>query len=115
LTFDHTIGMKTRFGPDWPGRRCDAKTRSGGECQKAAIRGKARCRNHGGLSSGPKTPAGLANMRRKKTSHGQYVGPNHPDYPTPGPLWKGRKKRKSGREWRGSARLLRKLEARLYG
>jgi predicted metal-dependent hydrolase len=24
------VGIKTRFGPDWPGARCGAKTRSGG-------------------------------------------------------------------------------------
>ena len=27
---------------------CGAKTRAGGECQKQALKGKKRCRNHGG-------------------------------------------------------------------
>jgi hypothetical protein len=30
--------------------KCNAKTRSGTPCQKAPIRGKVRCRLHGGLS-----------------------------------------------------------------
>jgi hypothetical protein len=30
--------------------RCGALTRSGGECQRPAIRGRGRCRLHGGLS-----------------------------------------------------------------
>jgi hypothetical protein len=28
--------------------RCGAKTRSGGSCRSAAVRGKSRCRMHGG-------------------------------------------------------------------
>ncbi len=48
-------GKPWRLGPDWPGRRCLAKTRSGGQCQCPAMKGKARCRIHGGLSTGPRT------------------------------------------------------------
>ena len=33
------IGLATRFGPDWPGKRCLAKTRRGTECQRPAITG----------------------------------------------------------------------------
>ena len=32
--------------------RCLARTRSGAECQSPAVRGKKRCRMHGGLSPG---------------------------------------------------------------
>lgn len=32
--------------------RCGAKTRSGAPCKAPAIRGKARCRMHGGKSPG---------------------------------------------------------------
>lgn len=32
--------------------RCLAKTRSGGECQSPAVKGKRRCRMHGGTNSG---------------------------------------------------------------
>jgi hypothetical protein len=39
--------------------RCGAKTRTGGTCQCPAIRGRARCRIHGGLSTG--APKGAKN------------------------------------------------------
>ncbi|MFC3162855.1 HGGxSTG domain-containing protein [Ciceribacter thiooxidans] len=42
-----------RFGPDWPGRRCLAKTRAGYQCQKPALKGKARCQLHGGRAGAP--------------------------------------------------------------
>lgn len=42
-----------RFGPDWRGRRCHAKTRSGHQCQKPALKGKARCQLHGGRAGAP--------------------------------------------------------------
>ena len=31
-----TIGVEWRFGPDWPGQRCGAKTRQGTACQRPA-------------------------------------------------------------------------------
>ena len=39
---------------------CGAKTRKGTPCARRAVEGKARCPNHGGLSTGPKTPEGRA-------------------------------------------------------
>jgi hypothetical protein len=42
--------------------RCGAKTRAGGTCQVRVELGKARCRFHGGLSTGPKTKAGRARI-----------------------------------------------------
>ena len=53
-------GHATRFGPDWPGQRCLAKTRQGTPCQNPAIRGRGRCKLHGGRSAGPRTPEGKA-------------------------------------------------------
>ena len=38
-----TIGVQTRFGPNWPGIRCLAKTRRGTECQRAAYKHNGRC------------------------------------------------------------------------
>jgi hypothetical protein len=46
-----------RFGPDWPGRRCGAKTRRGGACQKPALKNNARCQLHGGKGGAPSGPA----------------------------------------------------------
>lgn len=37
---------------------CMALTRSGTECRAGRVPGKNRCRNHGGLSTGPVTPEG---------------------------------------------------------
>ncbi len=50
--------------------RCGAKTRAGTPCQQAAMRGKQRCRMHGGGSTGPRTPEGMERMRRSKIKHG---------------------------------------------
>ena len=52
--------------------RCGAKTRSGVPCAKFPIEGKRRCRLHGGLSTGPKTPAGRAAISAANTKHGRY-------------------------------------------
>ena len=65
------VGRATRFGRDWPGKRCLAKTRRGTPCQKAALKGKARCRLHGGLSTGPRTPEGKARSIAAHTKQGR--------------------------------------------
>jgi len=49
--------------------RCGAHTRCGGECRQPAMR-NGRCRLHGGLSTGPRTSAGLARSRRARWKHG---------------------------------------------
>jgi hypothetical protein len=49
--------------------RCGARTRCGGECRQPAMP-NGRCRLHGGLSTGPRTPAGLARSRRSRWKHG---------------------------------------------
>ena len=46
------IGLKTRFGPDWPGVRCGALTKAGGSCQRPAVKQAGRCARHGGKSTG---------------------------------------------------------------
>jgi hypothetical protein len=65
------IGLVTRFGPDWPGKRCLAKTRRGTECQRPAITGAGRCRLHGGRSTGPRTKEALARITAANTKHGR--------------------------------------------
>ena len=52
--------------------RCGARTRSGRACLAPAIRGKRRCRMHGGRSTGPRTPEGLARSRRARWKHGRF-------------------------------------------
>ena len=67
------LGSKTRFGPDWPGLRCLAKTRRGTECQKPAIRGKARCQMHGGRSTGPNTDEGKHMIYEANVRNGKFT------------------------------------------
>lgn len=49
------ICVDTCFGPKRPVDRCNARTRRGTECQKNPMKGKKRCRIHGGASTGPRT------------------------------------------------------------
>ena len=51
--------------------RCGAKNRRGTRCQCPAM-SNGRCRLHGGLSTGPKTAAGIERIRRAVTKHGKY-------------------------------------------
>ena len=66
-----TIGLETRFGPNWPGVRCGAKTRSGGKCQRPAVKQTGRCTRHGGKSTGPRTQAGRDKIAALHTTHGR--------------------------------------------
>lgn len=50
---------------------CAAKTRRGTRCRCRAM-ANGRCRLHGGLSTGPKTAAGIERIRRAITKHGRY-------------------------------------------
>ena len=52
-------------------QRCGAKNRRGTPCQCPAMP-NGRCRLHGGLSTGPKTPAGVERIRQAVTKHGRY-------------------------------------------
>jgi hypothetical protein len=51
-------------GPMLTSPRCGAKTRTGGPCRAAAVRGKRRCRMHGG-TPGSGAPSGNQNARRR--------------------------------------------------
>ena len=66
-----TPGLETRFGPDWPGVRCGARTKSGGECQRPAVKRTGRCSRHGGKSTGPRTQAGRDKIAALHTTHGR--------------------------------------------
>jgi hypothetical protein len=66
-----TIGVHTRFRPNWPGVRCLAKTRRGTECQSAAYKHNGRCRLHGGLSTGARTLEGLKRISEANLKHGR--------------------------------------------
>src|SRR5262245_16803070 len=51
-----------RYRLDRP--RCGARTRQGTSCQAAGIGKGGKCRNHGGLSTGPRTPEGRQRSAR---------------------------------------------------
>ena len=47
---------------------CNAKTRSGGSCQKPPLQGKSRCRLHGGLSLSGKAHPNYTHGKRSKSA-----------------------------------------------
>ena len=65
------LGINTRFGPNWPGIRCLAKTRRGTKCQRAAYKRNGRCGLHGGLSTGARTLDGLKRISEANLKHGR--------------------------------------------
>ena len=67
------IGSATRFGPDWPGQRCGARTKAGIPCQRPAVKLTGRCTRHGGKSTGPRTKDGIARIVAAKTTHGRLT------------------------------------------
>ena len=67
------LGTATRFGANWPGKRCGAKTRRGTPCQRPAHKINGRCSLHGGLSTGPKTIEGLQRISEANVRHGRYI------------------------------------------
>ena len=73
--FQHVseLGKATRFGPNWPGKRCLAKTRKGTPCQRPAFKHNGRCSLHGGLSTGAKTTDGLKKISDANLKHGKYT------------------------------------------
>lgn len=59
---DNTGATKRGIPADYDGSNpalCNARTQSGRPC-RAAKRAHGRCKWHGGLSTGPKTPVGKA-------------------------------------------------------
>ena len=67
------LGKATRFGPNWPGKRCLAKTRKGTPCQRPAFKHNGKCRLHGGLSTGAKTADGLKRISDANLKHGRHT------------------------------------------
>ena len=70
------------INPMMVSRRCGAKTRAGGSCRAPAMRGKRRCRMHGG-APGSGAPRGNRNARR----HGVFTGTRSPSASGSGRCW----------------------------
>ena len=98
---DVNIGIGRRFGANWPGQRCGAKTRRGTACQRPANKKNGRCRLHGGPSTGPRTEDGRARIPAANLRHGKF---------TKEKLEKRRKNAAKGRKIR---RELRQMEREL--
>ena len=73
FTKGNTVGLSTRFGDQWQGVRCGAKTRSGSECRRPAYKVNGKCYLHGGASTGPRTEGGLASLPQARTKHGKFT------------------------------------------
>lgn len=69
----HSYGVATRFGPDWPGERCGARTKAGTPCQRPAVKKTGRCTRHGGKSTGPRTEEGRAQIAAAQFKHGRLT------------------------------------------
>lgn len=79
----HDEPHETRAGFGWlrngntPGDfrrapRCLATNRAGKPCMAPALKGRKRCRLHGGWSAGPRSPEGLARSRAARLEHGFF-------------------------------------------
>ena len=99
FTKGNLVGLETRFGADWLGRRCGARTRSGAACRKAAMTGRARCRNHGGCATGALTEGGLARIAAAQTKHGRLTKEKRAE---------ARQRAQVGREIRAELRVIEK-------
>ena len=51
---------------------CGARTRAGQQCKAPAMT-NGRCRMHGGASTGPRTPEGLARLRAARMRTGLHT------------------------------------------
>ena len=67
------IGSATRFGPEWAGARCGARTKAGTSCQRPAVKRTGRCTRHGGKSTGPRTEEDRARIAAAQTKHGRLT------------------------------------------
>ena len=54
-------------------KKCGAKNRKGLPCGNAPIKGRNRCKFHGGRTTGPKTQAGKDRSKMNSVTHGVYV------------------------------------------
>lgn len=60
--YSHPPPVFPALPDDLRGLACGAKTRAGTPCKRLDIYLSGRCKLHGGLSTGPKTPEGKAKV-----------------------------------------------------
>ena len=61
---------KYPFPPEYYTFTCSARTRAGTPCKRRDLYANGRCKLHGGMSTGPKTPQG----RRQSAENGHRGG-----------------------------------------
>jgi len=70
-----TLGRRIRC------TQCNAQSkRTKQQCKAPAIKGKTKCRFHGGKSTGPKTEAGRARVAAANTVHGRETRAKRAEY-----------------------------------
>jgi hypothetical protein len=74
--------------------RCGARNRQGEPCRAPAMRGRKRCRLHGGKSTGARTKAGIQRIRAAHWKHGARSARLQADYRK----WKRRQEAKETAE-----------------
>ena len=71
-TLDQRDAVREAHHRRMHGPRCGARTRRGRPCQRKVVLGRPRCPNHGGLSTGPKTPEGKARSAEGRRQRWKY-------------------------------------------
>lgn len=72
LTKSHNETFITTLGGRITCLQCNGRSkRTGQQCRAVALRGKTKCRTHGGLSTGPKTVEGRARIAAAHWVHGE--------------------------------------------
>ena len=61
------------YGPNWQGKRCEARTRRGTLCQRPGSKQNGRCKLHGARSTGPTTKAGIKRLVASRNIHGRFL------------------------------------------
>ncbi|NLH99552.1 MAG: hypothetical protein GX446_08660 [Chthonomonadales bacterium] len=68
---DHSSGAA--HTPERERPRCGARCRDGHPCMARCVPGRSRCRMHGGLSTGPKTPEGRDRIRESNRRRARWT------------------------------------------
>lgn len=69
-------GVLGENGKSTQRQQCGARTRKGTPCRARAINSKGRCKFHGGLSTGPRTPEGRARIAEAQRERWRKVRQN---------------------------------------
>jgi hypothetical protein len=72
-----TKRQRELFAGTLPPALCGAQTRRGTSCKHKPIPGKARCKYHGGLSTGPRTPEGRARIAESNRRRAEIKRAKH--------------------------------------